>query len=251
VLKDGSNVVVHLAPSPVVVRIATFTARIRRDPVPWLEREVALVTATAAAGGPVMTASALVAPGPHRSNGWWLTAWAFIEHEEGGVPDAGATLAVLDRLHASFAAVRDLPELPLLGPVTEDFDLAVRFATETGVVSTDRAAWLVETRDAALTDVLAETDDRGALHGDAFPRNSLVTASGPVWIDLEDCCRGPRVWDDATLLLRTADPALERTLVRRHGRSALTAATALRRVQEEIWTLLHDARRDGRLPPIG
>jgi hypothetical protein len=34
ILKDGSNLLVHLAPAPVVLRIATFTARIRLEPLP-------------------------------------------------------------------------------------------------------------------------------------------------------------------------------------------------------------------------
>jgi hypothetical protein len=32
-LKDGSNMSVHLAPTPVVLRVATFTAQIRREPL--------------------------------------------------------------------------------------------------------------------------------------------------------------------------------------------------------------------------
>ena len=32
VLKDGSNLLVHLHPAPVVVRVATFTAFIRGEP---------------------------------------------------------------------------------------------------------------------------------------------------------------------------------------------------------------------------
>ncbi len=249
VLKDGSNVVVHLAPSPVVVRVATFTARIRHDPRPWLEREVALVTALADAGGPVMAPSPLVPPGPHAVDGWWLTAWAFVDHDPADAPDPVTALATLDRLHAAIAALPSPPALPLLVPAVDDLDLALAFAQDTGLLSTARAGRLAAARDIALTDLLAETSDRGLLHGDAFPRNSLIGPAGIVWIDLEDCCSGPRVWDDATLLRRTRDPDVERVVVDRHGRAAVDAAFRLRGVQEEVWTILHDARRDGRLPP--
>jgi hypothetical protein len=42
---------------------------------------------------------------------------------------------------------------------------------------------------------------------------------------------------------------VERVLVGRYGRPALDAAIRLRGVQEEVWTILHDARRDGPLAP--
>jgi hypothetical protein len=65
VLKDGSNLLVHLAPAPVVLRVATFTALIRGDGLPWLEREVSLVSYLADVGASVMPPSDLVPPGPH------------------------------------------------------------------------------------------------------------------------------------------------------------------------------------------
>ena len=39
--KDGSNLLLRPVPAPVILRVATFTGRIRRDPMPYLEREVA------------------------------------------------------------------------------------------------------------------------------------------------------------------------------------------------------------------
>jgi hypothetical protein len=249
VLKDGSNVVVHLAPAPVVVRVATLTARIRGDPKPWLEREVALVTALAAAGAAVMRPSQLVPPGPHVVDGWQMTAWEYLDHEPGAAPDAGATLIALDELHRVMAALSDPPPLPLLVPATVDLDVATAFAVRSGLLDESRAAELIADRDATLTEVIARTTDRGVLHGDAFPRNSLLTPRGIVWIDLEDCCSGPVVWDDATLLRRTRDPDVERAFVARHGRSLLDAAIRLRGLQEEVWNLIHDARHEGRIPP--
>ena len=65
VLLDGSNLLVHLAPAPVVIRVATFTAFIRHDPLPWLQREVSLATYLADAGASVVPPSGEIAPGPH------------------------------------------------------------------------------------------------------------------------------------------------------------------------------------------
>src|SRR6478672_797315 len=99
VLKDGSNLSVHLAPSPVVVRVATFTGHIRVDPLPWLEREVALATYLASIGASVMAPSDLVPVGPHVIDGWALTAWRYVEHVPGLVPETSASFAALDELH--------------------------------------------------------------------------------------------------------------------------------------------------------
>lgn len=74
ILKDGSNILVHLRPAPVVVRVATLTGRIRRDPLPFLEREVAMASGLAALGAAVAPRSPLLAPGPHVIEGWAMTA---------------------------------------------------------------------------------------------------------------------------------------------------------------------------------
>ena len=196
-----------------------------------------------------MRPSRLIPPGPHAVDGWQMTAWEYLHHEPGAAPDAGTTLTALDELHRVMAALPDPPSLPVLVPAAIDLDVATAFAVRGGLLESERAVALLADRDATLTEVLDGTTDRGPLHGDAFPRNSLITPNGIVWIDLEDCCSGPVVWDDATLLRRTRDPEVERTFVARHGRPLLDAAIRLRGLQEEIWNLIHDARREGRIPP--
>jgi hypothetical protein len=42
VLSSRGNLLVHLAPAPVVARVATLTAWTRSDPFVWLAREVAV-----------------------------------------------------------------------------------------------------------------------------------------------------------------------------------------------------------------
>jgi hypothetical protein len=249
VLKDGSNLLVRLAPAPVVLRIATFTAQVRREPLPWLQREADLVTYLASVGAAVMPPSDTVPTGPHVVGGWAMTAWAYVEHRPGSVPDARSALAALDELHA---ALRGYPgDLPLLNPAADDLDRAIGFASAEGLIGRDEADDLRGRRDAVLAAVLAAAPDRQALHGDAFPKNSLVTERGVVWIDFEDCCSGPIVWDHATLLRRIDDGATAASIRQRHGADALDAAVVLRGIQADVWTLLHDARANGRWHPSG
>ena len=120
VLKDGSNLLVHLAPTPVVLRIATFTAQVRREPLPWLQREADLVAYLASVGASVMPPSEVMPVGPHVVGGWAMTAWGYVEHERGSVPDARSALAALDELHAALRGYGG--ELPLLNPAIDDLD---------------------------------------------------------------------------------------------------------------------------------
>ena len=245
VLKDGSNLLVHLRPAPVVVRVATFTGRIRRDPWPWLVRDVALSAALLAEGAAVAPPSPYLPAGPHAIGGWSMTATAFVDHVPGAVPDAPTAFVALEALHDAMRRIAI--ELPVLGPATSDLDLALDFALEHGLLTPEGAADRRARRDVVLADLLAATSDRQPLHGDAFPRNSLVTSTGVVWIDLEDCCSGPAAWDHAVLLRNAPDATVERILRERDGGRGIELAMDLREIQAEVWTVLHDARRDGRL----
>jgi hypothetical protein len=249
VLKDGSNLSVHLAPAPVVIRVATFTARIRGDPIAWLQREVDLVSYLASVGASVMAPSDLLPVGPHVVGGWAMCAWRYVDHLVGIVPDGPTTFAALDELHE---ALRGYPgELPLLNPATDDLDRAIAFGVGEGLFSPAHAADVRDRRDSLLAELIAAAPDRQALHGDAFPMNSLVTERGIVWIDLEDCCSGPVIWDHATLLRRVDDDAVAATVRARYGQEALRLTVDLRGLQEEVWTVLHDARQGGRISNRG
>ncbi|HEX5825421.1 MAG TPA: phosphotransferase [Candidatus Limnocylindrales bacterium] len=249
VLKDGSNLLVHLAPAPVVLRVATFTARIRREPLPWLQREADLVSWLAAAGAAVMKPSEIIPVGPHQIGAWAMSAWRFVEHRNGVVPDGRSTLAALDELHQALRGYRG--ELPLLNPAADDLDRAIAFAVAEGLFNPGQAEDLRNRRDAAFAEVVAAAPDRQALHGDAFPRNSLMTKRGIVWIDFEDCCWGPVIWDHATLLRRIEGEPAADAIRRRHPPDALAAAVELRGLQADVWTVLHDARASGRWPESG
>jgi hypothetical protein len=240
VLKHGSNLLVHLRPAPVVVRVATFTAVVRGDPWSCLAHEVALVTWLAAAGAAVMAPSPWVPPGPHLVDGWAMDAWAYVDHEAGAVP---APLAALDALFELHEVMRGYPgELPRLSPIGEDLERAVGTAVRLGIFTEDQAADTLGRRDALRTSVLAAGPVMPALHGDAFPRNALVTDRGIVWIDLEDACSGPAIWDLATLARRDGTPEVLARIGERHDPEALRAAIALRQVQADVWNALHDAR---------
>ena len=240
VLKHGSNLLVRLAPAPVVLRIATFTARIRGDPLPYLEREVSLVSYLASIGAPVMPPSDLMPAGPHLVGGWAMSAWRYVVHERGAVPDPIAVLHALDDLHV---ALRSYPgELPRLNPAADDLGRAVRFAVSNGIYSPAEAEDILARRDDVMAELVAVAPALQALHGDAFPRNSLLSPAGIVWIDFEDCCLGPVAWDLAVLVRQGGGERIEAIARRRHGDEAIRLAIALRGLQGQVWRALHEIR---------
>ena len=81
VVHSGSNVLVHLRPAPVVARVMSGTVVLHDDPQRWLTREVSVLNFLAPSGlavGP----SSLLAPGPYRQSGLWMTFCEWVEHQE-------------------------------------------------------------------------------------------------------------------------------------------------------------------------
>jgi hypothetical protein len=98
VLRDLSNLLVHLRPAPVVARVATTTAAARGGGLEWLEREVELARYLVARGAPVVAPAVELPPGPHLHEGWAITFWHHVDYDPDRPPtgaDVGAALRVL------------------------------------------------------------------------------------------------------------------------------------------------------------
>lgn len=201
VLRDLTNVVVHLAPSPVVARVPVTFGRLRGRR--WIETELALVTALGEHGLPVAAPTRDVPPGPHESDGFLVTLWEFVENDPAGPVDAAAAGASLRRIHDAAAA---LPTAGLehYGRVDElrallsslQLEPAHRSVLEHGLAASTE---VVESIDAPLQPV----------HGDAHLANVLRTRAGPVWTDFENACLGPRELDLAALTIRGSSEGSE------------------------------------------
>jgi hypothetical protein len=239
--KDGSNLLIRPYPAPVILRVATFTGRVRGDPMPYLEREVSLVGWLSSRGAGVMAPAAAMPPGPYLVDGWGIAAFGFVEHVSGAIPGGVETLAALRGLHAAMAGYPG--ELPSLGPARDDLDRALAFGVREQIVDPDRAASLRGSRDELVRRLETLDGQETPQHGDAFPRNAVRSVAGVVtWIDLEDACRGSRAWDLAVLARNADDADVWAAATAAVGADALSAAAALRSIQAEVWAALHHAR---------
>jgi hypothetical protein len=204
VLHDMFSVVVHLAPSPVVVRapvvlpfglgIEALVARQRR--------ELLVVSWLAGRGYPVVRPSPLVPLEPVQRDGLSMTFWELVDVARDEEPDYVADAALAAELHA---ALRDYPaELPFLLPITlgipsglarlegrpellaaADLERAQRHWAVLEPVLSSRAGFT-----AVFPDVSVQP-----IHGDAPSYNLIRTRSGIRYADFEDVTLGPAEWD--------------------------------------------------------
>ena len=182
-LGSWSNHIVHLAPAPVVARIATLTARIRPGGA-WLDDELAVCAWLAERGAPVLPPTDACDPGPHERDGFRMTLWPYVEPVDPEPAEAGAELR---ELHD---ALGDFPrELRSWDPKPEVE--AIGAYLERACAAADGAAL----RELSSRMTVPKVQEQ-PIHGDAHLANVL----GPrLWGDWEDVCRGPVEWDVATL----------------------------------------------------
>ncbi len=197
VLSDGATLVVHLAPAPVVARVPTRLAQVRRDIGHWLEREVAVSRHLDRAGIPVQIPSPELPAGPHARDGFWTTFWTLLE-PDGRDTTADECASMLPDLQDALSVYPG--ELAVLAPAVSDVPLGMAGLVGLRHLLDDAEIAAVRGRAADLVP-FAENPARPwtGLHGDVHPGNLLRTGRGPVWITLTDTCRGPAEWDVAQL----------------------------------------------------
>jgi hypothetical protein len=189
VLADGANLVVHLAPAPVVVKASASTLAIRPDAAEWLAREIDVATHCGRAGLVVVRPSDLVPPGVHVVNGVPLTAWEYVGNEP-ATPRVDEMAALLPELHGALSSYDS--DLPYLGTPLRDIE---RFL-EHGTLPPEQLDVLRRSFE-GLRSLCGGSVQ--ALHGDPHPGNLMRTKRGWMWCDFEDTCAGPLEWDLAAV----------------------------------------------------
>ena len=229
VLADGANVVVHLAPLPVVAKVASVTHAVR-SPGDWLARELAVATWVASSGLPVVVPSPELPAVVHESSGAVMTFWRFSSLIPEVVP-ASVLGGMLRELHA---CLRSFPgSLPWLATPLGD---VAAFLARGRLAAGDLAA-VAAAFSRVRADLPGPAADDQALHGDAHPGNLLRTPSGWTWCDLEDACSGPIAWDLACVAGSTrVDGA---AALEAYGGDVAPAFRELRRLHVTAWTCLY------------
>ncbi len=244
ILGAGANVVVHLAPSPIVARIATLTAEMRRRPGDYLRREREISSALVGRGVNVIGATDLVDPGPHEVDG---TAFLLLRHHDLTPMNTGSQVDAL-RVGRAFAELSEALQ-----------DLPLRLATGAEGQPWEEIAVLVDTvsptSTAATTDRISDVvdllrqgepeDPWQLVHGDAHRVNVAADDKGQItWFDFEDANRRPLAWDLATLLRSWPNAGREacRLLSTNPDSYSMRWHYELREVYALLWNLLYAQR---------
>ncbi|HEX6345004.1 aminoglycoside phosphotransferase family protein [Umezawaea sp.] len=218
VLHDSNKLTVRLLPCDVLARVAPADQQVARF-------EVDLALRLRESGSPV---AALERPHVHEHGGFAVTLWTYYEP----VPHRGVSpadyAAALERLHAGMRGL-DLP--------------APHFSERVGqarriVADRDRSPALTDEERGLLGGALRDlgrvvVEHGGAdqvLHGEPHPGNVISTAGGPLFVDLETCCRGPVEFDLAHAPEEVGEhyPGVDRELLRACRTLVLAIATAWR-----------------------
>jgi Ser/Thr protein kinase RdoA (MazF antagonist) len=248
VLADGANVIVHLAPAPVVAKVAASTREVRPDPDRWLQRELGLASWLQAAGVPVAEPSPELPAVVHHGDGQLMTFWRYLPPAGHQRPDEARFGAMLRELHdvlrsrpAPGPGPGPAPSAPRLAPLQDIPSFLARPQSRLSPGQRDAMA-------AAYARLTAELDPRAVtqvLHGDAGMGNVLAAADGGwVWHDFEDTCTGPAAWD---LAASTASPRLDPArILAGYGAPAdagqLAVCQQLRRLHLTVWYALYAER---------
>jgi len=186
VLHDSNNLTLRLLPCDVVARVAPVRHQVARF-------EVELAQRLAETESPVVALEPRAAPCAYERDGFVVTLWTYYETVTGGEVSPADYAHALERLHAG------MRKLDVTTPhFTDRVEEAQRL-----VASRDHSPALADADRELLSDALRSRrraiEERGAaeqlLHGEPHPGNVLSTKNGPLFIDLETCCRGPVEFD--------------------------------------------------------
>lgn len=175
VVSARGNLLVRLAPAPVLARVATLTGWTRRDPFAWLQREVAVAGYAALRGGPVAPPTPLADPGPHRVDGLAVSLWSYRE----STPDRATGRELGAALGALHVAVAGFPgALPVLAPAVEQIDDALDACERDRVLDRDVLGALRARHERVLAGLHGAGSAPTVLHGDAHAGNLLRGVDG-------------------------------------------------------------------------
>jgi hypothetical protein len=185
VLHNSNKLALRLTPCDVFARVAHVGQEVAQF-------EVELAQRLAEAGSPVCPLEPRADPRVYTRDGFAVTLWTYYEPVTPQVSPVDWAKA-LELLHAGMRKV-EVPSPRFTDRVTE---------AEVVVADPDRSPKLADADRVFLGGTLASLrraiEERGAveqlLHGEPHPGNVLSTKCGPLFIDLETCCRGPVEFD--------------------------------------------------------
>ncbi|MGW4294428.1 phosphotransferase [Micromonospora chersina] len=228
ILQESNRITLRLLPCDVVARVSPVADHVAQF-------EIELAQRLTAGGSPVAALDPRVQPRPYELDGYTVTLWSYYEPSTRTITPADYAATLL-RLHAGMRDLR-MPTPHFTDRVEQAQRLVADRDRTPDLVDADRE--LLDSTLRRLRHAVAGRDRaEQILHGEPHPGNLLPTRTGPLFIDLETCCRGPVEFDLAHAPEDIAGhyPGLDHDLLRDCRTLTLAMATTWR------WD------RDDRLP---
>ena len=187
VLHNSNKLALRLLPCDVFARVAHAGREVAN-------LEVDLATRLTDVDSPVAALEVRVEPRVYEGDRYAVTFWTYYEEptRPSEVPSADYADA-LGRLHAGMRQV-DFATPHFMDRVAQAEQLVASRDRTPDLADADR-----ELLHRTLRNLRRAINDRGAseqlLHGEPHPGNVLSTNNGPLFVDLETCCRGPVEFD--------------------------------------------------------
>ena len=185
VLHNSDRVALRLTPCDVLARVASA----RHEAAQF---EIELTQRLAEAGCPVGLLEPGVDPRVYMRDGFKITLWIYYEPATSDLSPVEYAKA-LEQLHVGMRKV-DAPSPRFTDRVAEAETIVANPELSPELADADRVFL-----SGRLESLRQAIEDRGAveqlLHGEPHPGNVLSTKNGPLFIDLETCCRGPVEFD--------------------------------------------------------
>jgi hypothetical protein len=185
VLQNSNKLSLRLLPCDVFARVAFAGLEL-------FEAELEIGRRLAEIESPVASLEPRVEPRVYERDGFAVTLWTYYEQTRQEVSRADYAKA-LERLHAGMAKV-DVTVPHFTDRVAEAQQLVASRDRTPGLEDSDRE--LLNSTLRSRRRVISERSSaEQLLHGEPHAGNLLNTKSGPLFIDLETCCRGPVEFD--------------------------------------------------------
>ncbi|CAN7542532.1 phosphotransferase family protein [Paenibacillus sp. LjRoot56] len=198
-LSNGGNLIIYLAPHPIVARIATVSSKEdSENAYKILDRELRVARHLQSKGIPALLPSELIDAGPYDVGGAWMTLWRYVPPTQLQLPSPSEAVELVYRLSI---AMKDFSgDLPVLG------------VWERTCQSANKLRSNPDQRIQALLSVFQRVNKQMRIdpsllipcHGDAHARNLLPSPEGWIWSDFEDVSLMPAYWDLASFVSNQA-----------------------------------------------
>lgn len=186
VIHNSNRIAVRLIPGEVLARVGPAAQQAS------FEFEAEVAWRLAEAGGPVAELEPRAGNRVYVRDGFAISLWAYHEPAAPEItPHEYA--AALRRLHAAFRRI-DL-EVPSLTQRIAGAQSDISDQERTPALSGPDRELLATTLSRLSWSVSRGGAGGQLLHGEPHPGNLLSTSKGPLFVDLETCCRGPVEFD--------------------------------------------------------